>query len=131
MRRVCQTQATCTSLREDSFNAPPFLFVFFYSYSGMYNWLMMIATIDVGNAKMVGLQFQISSLAQICLEPYYRTLEGFRIIVEKEWLALGHKFQQRSNIGPTPQQGFTPTFLMFLDAVHQVCVSYVAPNSVV
>ncbi|XP_052749763.1 myotubularin-related protein 5 [Galleria mellonella] len=63
---------------------------------------------------------QISSLAQICLEPYYRTLEGFRIIVEKEWLALGHKFQQRSNIAPTPQQGFTPTFLMFLDAVHQL-----------
>ncbi|XP_037871165.1 myotubularin-related protein 5 isoform X2 [Bombyx mori] len=63
---------------------------------------------------------QISSLAQICLEPYYRTLEGFRIIVEKEWLALGHKFQQRCNIGATPQQGFTPTFLMFLDAVHQL-----------
>ncbi|XP_072945453.1 myotubularin-related protein 5 [Epargyreus clarus] len=63
---------------------------------------------------------QISSLAQLCLEPYYRTLDGFRILVEKEWLALGHKFQQRCNIAATPQQGFTPTFLMFLDAVHQV-----------
>ncbi|XP_063366125.1 myotubularin-related protein 13 [Cydia amplana] len=63
---------------------------------------------------------QVSSLAQICLDPYYRTIEGFRTLVEKEWLALGHKFQQRLNIGPTPQQGYTPTFLMFLDAVHQL-----------
>ncbi|XP_049878278.1 myotubularin-related protein 13 [Pectinophora gossypiella] len=63
---------------------------------------------------------QISSLAQICLEPYYRTLDGFRIVVEKEWLALGHKFATRSNIAATPQQGFTPTFLQFLDAVHQL-----------
>ncbi|CAK1542502.1 unnamed protein product [Leptosia nina] len=63
---------------------------------------------------------QISSLAQICLDPYYRTIDGFRILVEKEWLALGHKFQQRLNLGATPQQGFTPTFLMFLDAVHQL-----------
>ncbi|XP_045520262.1 myotubularin-related protein 13 isoform X1 [Pieris brassicae] len=63
---------------------------------------------------------QISSLAQICLDPYYRTIDGFRILIEKEWLALGHKFQQRLNLGATPQQGFTPTFLMFLDAVHQL-----------
>ncbi|CAG5054015.1 unnamed protein product [Parnassius apollo] len=63
---------------------------------------------------------QISSLAQICLDPYYRTIDGFRILVEKEWLALGHKFQQRSNLAATPQHGFTPTFLMFLDAVHQL-----------
>ncbi|KAL4713442.1 hypothetical protein ACJJTC_010427, partial [Scirpophaga incertulas] len=63
---------------------------------------------------------QISALAQLCLEPYYRTLEGFRVLVEKEWLALGHKFMTRCNVAPAPQQGFTPTFLMFLDAAHQL-----------
>lgn len=39
---------------------------------------------------------QISSLAQIILDPYFRTLDGFIILVEKEWLSFGHRFAERS-----------------------------------
>ncbi|XKL68031.1 hypothetical protein PGB90_003522 [Kerria lacca] len=65
---------------------------------------------------------QLTALAMLLLDPYYRTIKGFEVLIEKEWLSFGHKFQQRIGHGDDHHSDAdrSPVFLQFIDCVWQV-----------
>ncbi|EFC43042.1 myotubularin-related [Naegleria gruberi] len=66
---------------------------------------------------------QVVCLFQIMADPYCRTMEGFAVLIEKEWCAFGHQFQKRIGHGSrqtfyTDERG--PIFVQFIDCVYQM-----------
>ncbi|EKX39419.1 hypothetical protein GUITHDRAFT_89063 [Guillardia theta CCMP2712] len=63
---------------------------------------------------------QVSCLAQVLLDPYYRSFEGFQVLIEKDWVGFGHNFPLR--LGYFSGEGrkmFSPIFIQWLDCVWQ------------
>ncbi|CAL8378213.1 unnamed protein product [Boreogadus saida] len=65
---------------------------------------------------------QLSSLAMLMLDSHYRTLRGFEVLIEKEWLSFGHKFASRIGHGDKnhADQDRSPIFVQFIDCVWQM-----------
>ncbi|XP_075054862.1 phosphatidylinositol-3,5-bisphosphate 3-phosphatase MTMR2 [Mixophyes fleayi] len=65
---------------------------------------------------------QLTSLAMLMLDGYYRTIQGFEVLVEKEWISYGHKFYTRIGHGDKNHADAdrSPVFLQFIDCVWQM-----------
>lgn len=136
----------------------------FYYFLFIHSWLAHVSsflTLSVNVAKIIGEQFtsvivsdldgrnfsiMTTSLVQILLDPFYRTLIGFQALIQKDWVMKGYPFSKR--LGHTSQQsrvkesktsslkrkefgekdiyydGDSPVFLLFLECVHQLLRQY-------
>jgi hypothetical protein len=64
---------------------------------------------------------QMCMLTQLLLDPYYRTIKGFCVLVEKEWCSFGHQFAERfGHATDHHSDQRAPIFLQGLDAVYQL-----------
>lgn len=70
---------------------------------------------------------QLTALAMLMLDPYYRTLRGFEVLIEKEWLSFGHKFQlvsilcccNQDSLAVIRPPRFNPAFIILLSKCYQ------------
>lgn len=70
---------------------------------------------------------QVVSLAMLCMDPYYRTITGFCILIEKEWVHAGHMFATRHGHASKnySEDQRAPIFLQWLDCVYQIFKQYI------
>ncbi|XP_012259111.1 myotubularin-related protein 10-B [Athalia rosae] len=68
----------------------------------------------------------ISSLVQLLLDPYFRTITGFQSLIQKEWVAAGHPFCDRLGHIIKANSDRSPLLLLYLDCVWQLCRQFPA-----
>eukprot|EP01119_Soliformovum_irregulare_P018406 TRINITY_DN5632_c0_g1_i1.p1 TRINITY_DN5632_c0_g1~~TRINITY_DN5632_c0_g1_i1.p1 ORF type:complete len:988 (-),score=239.78 TRINITY_DN5632_c0_g1_i1:39-2960(-) len=67
---------------------------------------------------------QLVSLSELMLDSYFRTVLGFEILLEKEWLSFGHRFEERVGHSQRHVNEESPIFVMFVDCVWQIWKQY-------
>ena len=38
---------------------------------------------------------QLCALSEVIIDSYFRTFDGFQVLIEKEWISYGHRFRTR------------------------------------
>jgi hypothetical protein len=99
-----------------------------------FTYQIIKAAVDVANSLKKGYSVlvhcsdgwdrssQLTSLSQLLTDPFYRTLDGFIVLIEKEWLSFGHQFGLRNglyNPKDHSEDEKSPVFFQWLDCVHQ------------
>ncbi|XP_077154433.1 phosphatidylinositol-3,5-bisphosphate 3-phosphatase MTMR6 [Ranitomeya variabilis] len=60
---------------------------------------------------------QVCSLGSLLLDPFYRTIKGFMVLIEKDWISFGHKFADRCGQLDSDAKEISPVFTQFLECV--------------
>ncbi|CAH8534062.1 unnamed protein product [Schistosoma curassoni] len=83
--------------------------------------------LDEGNSVLVHCSdgwdrtAQVCALAQIILDPYYRTFLGLQALIEKDWIQFGYKFTERCGlVSGADSREISPIFTQFLDCLRHL-----------
>ncbi|KAG5845016.1 hypothetical protein ANANG_G00134290 [Anguilla anguilla] len=63
---------------------------------------------------------QVCSVASLLLDPYYRTLRGLMVLIERDWVSFGHKFSHRCNHLDGDPREVSPVIDQFIECVWQL-----------
>ncbi|KAA0704603.1 Myotubularin-related protein 6 [Triplophysa tibetana] len=60
---------------------------------------------------------QVCAMGSLLMDPYYRTIKGFMVLIEKDWISFGHKFADRCDQLNGDSKEVSPIFTQFLECV--------------
>ncbi|XP_030643738.1 myotubularin-related protein 7b [Chanos chanos] len=63
---------------------------------------------------------QACSVASVLLDPYYRTIRGLMVLIEKDWVSFGHKFSHRYGHLEGDPKEVSPVMDQFLECIWQL-----------
>ena len=70
---------------------------------------------------------QVTAFSQLLIDPFYRTIRGYMILIEKDFVSFGHQFRYRNGYcskEEVSENQESPILLQYLDATQQLLVQY-------